>query len=207
MKQDKTESSSGLRGLIDELYALASRRVASVIQSVTGTLPIVITGPASNPNVTIDPATDTTAGSMSAADKTKLDNLVVAPGVEVIAGPTAPATTQTVQASVTVGASGSIIFGGMMGPAQSGGSTAPTTDVVEATPQLDGSALPGGSIVGVAASEMNKACSIAPPLSRVNGLVPGSVHTVGYLMDDVTTPTNTFLLPGAGSAGVFWWSP
>jgi len=37
--------------------------------AVTGTAPIVITGPGTNPNVTITPATDGAAGSLSAADK------------------------------------------------------------------------------------------------------------------------------------------
>jgi hypothetical protein len=49
------------------------------VTSVTGTLPIVITGGATvTPNVTIVPATDIATGSLSAADKTKLDAL--APG-------------------------------------------------------------------------------------------------------------------------------
>jgi hypothetical protein len=44
------------------------------VTDVTGTAPIVITGaPTVTPNVTITPATDGAAGSMSAADKTKLD--------------------------------------------------------------------------------------------------------------------------------------
>src|SRR5580658_11191975 len=45
--------------------------------AVTGTAPSVITGTPTNPNVTITPATEAAAGSMSAADKTKLDGLVV----------------------------------------------------------------------------------------------------------------------------------
>lgn len=75
MEQKKTNPNNGLRALIDELYALASKKVASVIASVTGSFPIVITGTPGNPNVTIAPATDLSAGSLSAADKAKLDSL------------------------------------------------------------------------------------------------------------------------------------
>ncbi len=47
---------------------------------VTGSAPIVITGaPTVTPNVTITPATDVAAGSLSAADKTKLDGLSATP--------------------------------------------------------------------------------------------------------------------------------
>lgn len=45
-----------------------------IVDSVTGTLPIVSTGGA-NPIISINAATDSTAGSLSAADKTKLDGL------------------------------------------------------------------------------------------------------------------------------------
>jgi|HubBroStandDraft_5_1064220.scaffolds.fasta_scaffold07093_3 hypothetical protein len=43
------------------------------VVSVSGVAPIVITGTAEDPIVTITPATETAAGSMSAADKVKLD--------------------------------------------------------------------------------------------------------------------------------------
>jgi hypothetical protein len=130
-----------------------------------------------------------------------------APNVFVNPGTTPAATTQTVFVSVTVGSTCTITWGGQMGPSNGGASTAPATDVVEATPQFDGGALPGGSVIGLGASELNKACSIAPPLSKVSGLVPGSTHTIGYLLTDFTAPANTFILPGAGVAGIFWWSP
>ena len=45
------------------------------VTSVIGSTPIVITGSAASPNVTITAATDGAAGSMSAADKTKLDGI------------------------------------------------------------------------------------------------------------------------------------
>jgi len=45
------------------------------VDRVSGNAPIFITGEQSNPAVNISPATSTSAGSMSAADKTKLDNL------------------------------------------------------------------------------------------------------------------------------------
>jgi hypothetical protein len=55
----------------------------SGVTSVTGTAPITIAGTATAPDVRIAAATTTTAGSLSAADKLKLDGLV--------AGTTAPA--------------------------------------------------------------------------------------------------------------------
>lgn len=45
------------------------------LTGVTGTLPIVIGGTAAEPDVTINPATTSAAGSLSAADKTKLDGI------------------------------------------------------------------------------------------------------------------------------------
>lgn len=81
MKQDKTESSGGLRALIDELYAklarLAGGASAGGVVNVLGSAPIASSGGAF-PNISISAATDFAAGSMSAADKTKLDAL--APG-------------------------------------------------------------------------------------------------------------------------------
>lgn len=60
------------------------------VTSVTGTAPIVITGsPTATPNVTIAPATDATAGSLSAADKTKLDGIAPGAAVASVSG-TAP---------------------------------------------------------------------------------------------------------------------
>lgn len=50
------------------------------VDSVTGTLPIFIDGSATSPNVNIRPATITSAGSLSAADKAKLDLIPAVPG-------------------------------------------------------------------------------------------------------------------------------
>ena len=50
------------------------------VTKVTGTAPVVITGTATTtPNVTVTAATTSAAGVMSAADKTKLDGLVLIP--------------------------------------------------------------------------------------------------------------------------------
>jgi hypothetical protein len=130
-----------------------------------------------------------------------------APNVATNAAATAPATTQTLQVTVRVGRSGTITWMGQMGVAQSGGSTAPVTDVVELVPLLDGAALPAGSVSGEAAAPIGHACSMALPASMVTGLVPGSVHTIAIQASDFTTPANTFLLPAAGVAGIQWWSP
>lgn len=45
------------------------------VASITGTLPITVTGTASVPIIGINPATQLADGSLSAADKTKIDNL------------------------------------------------------------------------------------------------------------------------------------
>jgi hypothetical protein len=77
------------------------------VTDVTGTSPIVITGvPTVTPNVTINPATDTTAGSMSAADKLKLDGLSPGGGVSSVTGGngiavTGPTDTPTVELNPT----------------------------------------------------------------------------------------------------------
>lgn len=48
---------------------------AGVVQEVSGTFPIEILGSPLKPDVSIEPATPLSAGSMSAADKAKLDSL------------------------------------------------------------------------------------------------------------------------------------
>src|SRR5580698_4733907 len=60
----------------------ASTSGAGTVTEVTGTAPIVITSNAElTPNVTIVPATDSVPGSMSAADKTKLDGITAGAAV------------------------------------------------------------------------------------------------------------------------------
>jgi hypothetical protein len=63
------------------------------IEAVSGTLPIFISGPPSRPDVNIRPATPVAAGSMSAADKAKIDLI-----------PTIPGTVTSVTAGVGLGA-------------------------------------------------------------------------------------------------------
>ena len=68
-------AAGGLQVTIIELQGSGSG--GGTVTSVTGSAPIVITGSAASPNVTITAATDGAAGSMSAADKTKLDGITV----------------------------------------------------------------------------------------------------------------------------------
>lgn len=75
---------TGGAGPIEEIDATAARAILNVadgatanagtVTSVTGTLPIVSTGGAT-PAISINAATTGAAGSMSAADKTKLNNI------------------------------------------------------------------------------------------------------------------------------------
>lgn len=53
-----------------------------VVQEVTGTFPIQVDGTVQRPDVNIEPATPLSAGSMSAADKAKLDSLTPGGSVE-----------------------------------------------------------------------------------------------------------------------------
>jgi len=70
------------------------------ITAVTGTAPIQIGGTAETPDVSIDPATTTTAGSLSAADKAKLDG--IEGGAEVNVNPTQTYTAAADQGTLTL---------------------------------------------------------------------------------------------------------
>ena len=70
------------------------------IAAVTGTAPIQIGGTAETPDVSIDPATTTSAGSLSAADKAKLDG--IAPGAEVNVDPTQTYTAAPANGTLTL---------------------------------------------------------------------------------------------------------
>jgi hypothetical protein len=76
-----SENSDGMMSAADKrkLNSLPSGPLPpSGVSSVTGTAPITATAGAT-PNIGITPATDSNAGSMSAADKTKLDSLPSGP--------------------------------------------------------------------------------------------------------------------------------
>lgn len=74
----------------------------AAVDVVAGTAPIVITGTASHPDVTITAATDGAAGSMSAADKTKLDGITSGANPSVfISSQFAQAVTQAVPSGFT----------------------------------------------------------------------------------------------------------
>ena len=70
------------------------------ITAVTGTAPIQIGGTAQEPDVSIDAATTTAAGSMSAADKAKLDGIDT--GAEVNVAPTQAYTAAAAQGTLTL---------------------------------------------------------------------------------------------------------
>ena len=65
--------SQGLTGATGATGATGPQGPTGPVSSVSGTAPIQVTTGASTPVVSIDPATGTDPGSMSAADKTKLD--------------------------------------------------------------------------------------------------------------------------------------
>lgn len=70
------------------------------IVGVTGTAPIQIGGTAQEPDISIDAATTTAAGSMSAADKAKLDGIDA--GAEVNVDPTQAYTAAAAQGTLTL---------------------------------------------------------------------------------------------------------
>jgi hypothetical protein len=76
------------------------------VETVTGVNPILVGGTTNNPAVSIRPSSQTQAGSMSAADKTKLDNLNPSPGTvtDITAGLGlgAPAAGNTITSSGTI---------------------------------------------------------------------------------------------------------
>lgn len=74
-----------------------------IVRQVTGTFPIDVDGPVQTPDVSISPATPVSAGSMSAADKAKLDTLTL--GVQAITageGLGAPNTGATITSRGTI---------------------------------------------------------------------------------------------------------
>ena len=70
------------------------------ITAVTGTAPIQVGGTAQEPDISIDAATTTEAGSMSAADKAKLD--AIDAGAEVNVDPTQTYTAAAAQGTLTL---------------------------------------------------------------------------------------------------------
>jgi hypothetical protein len=66
-------------GAIQKLNGNITAAVSGSVSAVTGTLPIAVSAGAT-PNVAINAATTTTPGSMSAADKIKVDGLGTASG-------------------------------------------------------------------------------------------------------------------------------
>ena len=70
------------------------------ITGITGTAPIQIGGTAQQPDISIDAATTTDAGSMSAADKAKLDGIDT--GAEVNVDPTQAYTAAATQGTLTL---------------------------------------------------------------------------------------------------------
>lgn len=79
MNQHKSNPNTSLRAMIDELYAKVANIVKGEVVTVGAAAPITSTG-GHNPIIGITPATDFTSGSLSAADKTKLDSLTPGAG-------------------------------------------------------------------------------------------------------------------------------
>lgn len=68
-----TQSANGFMSAADKV--IVDNLAATYVTAVNVTAPITKTGPALSPTIAISPATGDTAGSMSAADKAKLDGI------------------------------------------------------------------------------------------------------------------------------------
>lgn len=131
---------------------------------------------------------------------------VGAPKVALNAAASPAATSQTFQATVTVGPSGSIIWIGTMGVTKAGG-TATDGDNMLFTAVLDGAAL---ATPVVATNELGAShgnLTVTNNTAIATGLTPSSSHTVGIQATDLTSPASTFALAGANVASVTYWSP
>jgi hypothetical protein len=174
------------------------------VTDVTGTAPIVITStPTTTPNVTISPATDSAAGSMSAADKTKLDaGVAITPGWvtnSISIGPNVAPSFST--GNITVGPTGNIRWTAQMTVSGSGG-TAIAGDLIQFNALLDGAAslgIDGGQELG----DTHETCSCTI-VGHQGGLTPGATHTVGIQAVDSTNGTRTLSVLAAGQVQISW---
>lgn len=82
------------------------------VNSVTATLPIVSSGGA-NPNIAINPATPVTSGSLSAADKAKLDGISPGASVASVTGSAPIASSGGVNPNITISAATPVASGSM----------------------------------------------------------------------------------------------
>lgn len=108
-------SARGITITVDRSVSTSSGGGSGTVTSVTGSAPVVITGTVTvTPNVTITAATTGAAGSMSSADKTKLDGIGTGATVTGVTG-TAPIVSSGGAApaiSVTTGFAASTVAAG-----------------------------------------------------------------------------------------------
>jgi len=209
--------------VLDELTALAQARAAAgAIAGVTATLPITSSGGAT-PNIAINPATDSTAGSMSAADKTKLDGITPGAGIDSITG-TAPigvtsGSTPVVSiAAATDGAAGSMsasdktkLDGITAGAAvASVGVTAPIVNTGSATAPVIGITPGAASVVQVANAAALTALSVTGlPIGALAFCgVPGAStpsFCAYFTLESSTGLTTDGVTVIASSSGALFW--
>lgn len=153
------------------------------VTNVTGSAPIVITGsPTATPNVTIVPATDSVPGSMSAADKTKIDQLAV---------PAAPAlSSPAVQALAAIG--GSALIPGL------------TLVSIAFTPTGSGRTLIGLTMTGASniVDYVNATCLVRSGSAASGGTVVGGVRYYQGGSPVITVTAGTIVIvPAFQAAG------
>jgi hypothetical protein len=179
MEQKITQSLAGLRALIDELYAKVAKIASGGgggdgVTAVTGTSPIIITGTAARPNITLGAAAPTaTFQAFNAAG--------------------GPATTQSfaTAAPVVVGPSTRLTWTTTLTVAAGAGTTV-AGEQIQAFATLDGANLLGQDVeVEMSVTHITGGIAIT---ATQGGLVVGSSHTPGIKMTNVTTPSHTFVM-------------
>ena len=166
------------------------------VTDVTGSAPIVITSsPTTTPNVTITAATDVAAGSMSAADKTKLDTFTANAPTNTfqafLAGPTGLATSQSfaTAAPIVVGPSMRLTWTTTVTVIKNGGTTV-AGELLQAFATINGANEAGLDVeVEMSPTHVQGLISIT---ASVGGLTTGTGYTPGIKITNVTTPANTF---------------
>ena len=207
-----TPSRTVLWQAILNLEAALARVGGGGVTSVTGTAPIVSSGGAA-PVISITPATDLAAGSLSASDKTKLDGISPGAAVATVSGaapitstggtnPTIGITPATDLADGSLSAADKTKLDGIAPGAAvaSVGATAPITSTGGATPNIGitpASDLAAGSL---SAADKTKLDGITPgaAVASVTGTAP--IASSGGANPDISISPATEFAAGSMSA-------